>query len=105
RLYISSRRAFFLFDVGHIFNRNIEEVTLSFDDQDLLVLYTDGIVEALNANNVFYGSRRLQNLLAKNGDKSADIILETLASDVSEYMGEDKQHDDSAILVIKTKGK
>jgi len=92
-------------DDGHIFNRNIEEVTLSFDDQDLLVLYTDGIVEALNANNVFYGSRRLQNLLAKNGDKSADIILETLSSDISEYIGEAKQHDDMTILVIKTKGK
>src|SRR5699024_8734576 len=57
-------------DAGEAFDRNIEELTLSIEKQDLLILYTDGIVEALNSNHVFYGRHRLQNLLAKNNGRS-----------------------------------
>src|SRR5699024_7959502 len=43
-------------DAGEAFDCNIEELTLSLEKHDQLILYTDGIVEAMNANQVFYGT-------------------------------------------------
>ena len=88
---------------SEVFDKNIEEVKLEFSDDDVLVLYTDGIVEALNENHTSYGTHRLNNLLKKNKDMSAPEILQELSRDVSTYIGEAKQHDDMTMMIIKLK--
>lgn len=85
------------------FDQNIEEVELDLVGDDVLVLYTDGIVEALNKNHKFYGSKRLNRILLKNRKRSAADILEKISNDVRSYIAEAKQHDDMTMLVIKLK--
>lgn len=83
------------------FDENIKEVQLSLSDGDLLVLYTDGIVEALNEAHQFYGDRRLSKQLLSHKSKSSKDILDVLSNDVSTFIGSAKQHDDMTIMVIK----
>lgn len=86
-----------------IFDENIEEVTLNVNKDDVIVLYTDGIVEALNSNHNFYGAKRLNNLLLQNKKKSAADILEEISFDVKSYVADAEQHDDMTMLVMKWK--
>ena len=88
-------------DNGLSFDANIEEVKLPLDKEDGLILYTDGIVEALNSNHIFYGSHRLNNILSKHKLASATDILNTLSSDIDAYIGNAKQHDDMTMVIIK----
>lgn len=88
---------------GETFARTIEETKLSLSEDDLLVLYTDGIVEALNERNTFYGTQRLNNILKVNKARSAKQILELLSSDVQSFIGSAKQHDDMTVMIMKFK--
>lgn len=85
------------------FDQNIEEVELDLTDDDVLVLYTDGIVEALNENKKFYGEHRLNNLLLRNKERSAADILQEVSQDVRSYIGDAKQHDDMTMVIMKLK--
>jgi hypothetical protein len=83
------------------FDKNIEEVELNLIKDDVLVLYTDGIVEALNENKKFYGEHRLNNILLRNKERSAADILQEVSHDVRSYIGDAKQHDDMTMVIIK----
>lgn len=83
------------------FDDNIKEVQLDLEEGDLLVLYTDGIVEALNETHHFYGGNRLLEQLKKQRNKTSREILDVLSEDVSAFIGSAKQHDDMTIMVVK----
>ena len=83
------------------FDDNIKEVELNLAEGDLLVLYTDGIVEALNDTHQFYGGKRLLKQLKNQKNKTSQEILDVLSKDVSSFIGTAKQHDDMTIMVIK----
>lgn len=83
------------------FDNNIQETTLQLNAGDLLVLYTDGIIEALNSARQFYGGKRLRQLLKKEEGGKANQILTKLVEDVTKFAGQAKQHDDMTVMVIK----
>ncbi|NGP75497.1 SpoIIE family protein phosphatase [Balneolaceae bacterium YR4-1] len=83
------------------FDDNIKEVQLALGEGDMLVLYTDGIVEALNETHQFYGGNRLLDQLKNQKNKSSQEIIDILSEDVSSFIGSAKQHDDMTMMVIK----
>ncbi len=87
--------------ISNSFDNNIQESTLNLASGDVLVLYTDGVVESLNTARQFYGTDRLRKLLSSRKNKQADVILSDLVSDVTTFAGQAKQHDDMTIMVIK----
>ena len=87
------------------FDNNIREIKLNLADEDLLVLYTDGIVEALNEKHNFYGDERLRELLKNQNYKTSQQILDMISDDVVKFIGSSKQHDDMTIMVIKMNGR
>jgi sigma-B regulation protein RsbU (phosphoserine phosphatase) len=72
---------------------------------DILFAYTDGVTEAMNANNELYGEKRLQTILNKN-EKSEDIkeILTYVDSDITTYTGSTEQSDDITMIIFKLQG-
>lgn len=86
------------------FDDNINEVKLNLEEGDLLVLYTDGIVEALNETHQFYGGNRLLKRLKNQKAKTSQEILDVLSKDVISFIGSAKQHDDMTIMVVKMNG-
>jgi hypothetical protein len=83
------------------FSDNIREIRLDLCTDDILVLYTDGIVEALNEAREFYGNKRLVSLLKRHKKHSSSEILNAIFENVSTFVGKAKQHDDMTTMVIR----
>jgi serine phosphatase RsbU (regulator of sigma subunit) len=74
---------------------------LDFASGDLLVLATDGFFEWANGSEELFGSKRLENSIRANRDKSAAQIISTLYQDVLHFAGGTSQKDDLTAIVIK----
>lgn len=83
------------------FKNNLYEESLQLEKDDLLVLFTDGIVEAVSTDRQFYGDKRLHRLLKHHHDKPSEEIVAHIMRDVEEFTEGAKQHDDMTLLVIK----
>ncbi len=68
---------------------------------DVLLLYTDGIVEATSASDEMYGDDRLIDLLRENAEKPAQVILDRVFESVDEFTGGCPLDDDTSVSVIK----
>ena len=63
---------------------------------DSLVLYTDGITEAMNANDELYGDQRLLTLLGSGGDR-VSLLGRCILEDVKRFIGARPQSDDMCL--------
>lgn len=79
-----------------------DEITLS--DGDLLVLYTDGLVERLNNCKMLFGVNRLVETLRANRHRTADEIIESILQAVSAFSGDIAQADDETLVILKVIG-
>lgn len=72
---------------------------LQFSSGDLLLLYTDGLVEARNASNEEFGEQRLAEFVKENYQQNADDFSLKLRETLKRFSG--KLQDDMTMLVIK----
>ncbi|MEG4859150.1 PP2C family protein-serine/threonine phosphatase [Microcoleus sp. K1-B6] len=70
---------------------------------DVVVLYTDGITEAQNMDELLYGLDRLIEVIEINWQRSATEIRHAVIKDVRSHIGEQKVFDDITLLVLKQK--
>jgi len=70
---------------------------------DVVVLYTDGITEAENIDQVLYGLERLIEVIQINWQRTASEIRYAVIDDVRSHIGEQKVLDDITLLVLKQK--
>ena len=68
---------------------------------DVMVLYTDGITEAMNEEDELFGDDRLINIIKQNHDKSAKEINLLILEAVEKFGAKSKYTDDRTIVVIK----
>jgi sigma-B regulation protein RsbU (phosphoserine phosphatase) len=78
-----------------------EEANLELRPGDLMVAYTDGVPEALNAEGEEFGEERLKELLRESHDCGAEEILARISSRVRDWIGAAEQHDDITIVAMK----
>jgi phosphoserine phosphatase RsbU/P len=67
---------------------------------DRLLLYTDGITEARNADDEEYGEGRLANLLAEHRDLDATALHQTVLDTVTRFCSARGFQDDATLLVV-----
>lgn len=84
-----------------LFERETHQYKLPLSKGDIIVLYTDGIVEAKNSKNHYYGDTRLLELVESNRNKSAEELLNLILSDVKTFFGLSDANDDMTLIVIK----
>ncbi|MEO8664510.1 MAG: GAF domain-containing SpoIIE family protein phosphatase [Ignavibacteria bacterium] len=85
----------FFGDVGFEFE------DLKLQKNDVILLYTDGVPEAMSKNKEFYGDERLIEFLKINSNKKSDQILKLLLRDVQNFAKGAEQSDDITCGVIK----
>jgi sigma-B regulation protein RsbU (phosphoserine phosphatase) len=79
-----------------------EEKELELDSGDVLVAYTDGIVEPENEYGEMFGEKRLTDLLLKNADRDSQEIIARVMEAVQQWTGETAElQDDMTILVAR----
>ncbi len=68
---------------------------------DILLFYTDGITEAMNAQRELFGDERLATVLRANSHCAPNEIVTAVLAAVGEFAGDTAQSDDMTIVVIK----
>lgn len=71
----------------------------------LLVAYTDGIVEAVDAKDDAYGMDRLKALIASRRWSSAREVVEAIFAAVRDHVGSDERDDDQTVVAVIRKAK
>ena len=70
---------------------------------DRLFLYTDGVAEATNANNEFYGTEKMLKVLNNNKNISCEELLYKIKEDIDSFVKEAPQFDDITMLSLEIK--
>lgn len=73
----------------------------SLRTDDVLMVYTDGIVEAEDEDGNEYGFERLKSWILQTHAGSADERLDLLMRSVGQFVGRARQHDDMTCLVVR----
>ena len=92
-------------DFGSRFAETLDEVELNLQENDTIVLYTDGISESKNSKNEDFGDFQFQKILLENTNKSADDITNSVLKEITLFSSNNHQHDDITLVILKWKPK
>lgn len=84
--------------LGLFLGISLDEQTISPPHKSLLLMYTDGITEAVNNNDEFYGIDQLQQVLKENRQNSASDICESVWRSLEDHLKDTPQQDDVTIM-------
>jgi len=82
-------------------NKTYKSSKIEMKYGDVLLLYTDGVINSMDNNNQHYGIEKLENNLQNLIDLSADEVVTKLVKSIAIYQGESKQADDITLLAVK----
>jgi sigma-B regulation protein RsbU (phosphoserine phosphatase) len=90
--------------LGCLESFSFPESKLSFEINEILVLYSDGITEAVNEQGDEFGEDQLSELIFKNQTRPARDIVEIILREAEQYAGNLPQTDDMTLMVVKRIG-
>jgi serine phosphatase RsbU (regulator of sigma subunit) len=79
----------------------LDEHTRRLHPGDLIVLYTDGITEATDANGEMFGDEGLARVLAGPPDLDPAAIRERVVREVRSFVGDAEPHDDMTMVIMR----
>ena len=79
--------------------------SLQLEPEDALVLYTDGVTEAINGDGALYDEDRLSAILAHERESDARTLVASVRSDVRHFVGSAPVADDITILALRYTGR
>lgn len=88
---------------GDTFLKHISEEKIQLKENDLIILFTDGVVESVSKTSKVYGDSRLFSLIKKNHHLTAEKIIKKIDDDLQKFEEMSEQHDDMTMVVIKKK--
>jgi serine phosphatase RsbU (regulator of sigma subunit) len=88
-------------DNGERFESLLEEVRQPLAAGDLVLLFTDGVTEAMNAAGDAFGEERLAALVEQHGDLSPQELRERILREIRTFVGGAGQHDDLTLVLLK----
>jgi serine phosphatase RsbU (regulator of sigma subunit) len=88
-------------DNGELFDRLLQEETIALGDGDLCALFTDGITEAMDADDQLFGEGRLGEFLAHHMDLAPDVLRARILDEISSFVGNAPQHDDMTLILFR----
>jgi len=88
-------------DSGGVFDRFCTDFPFRFGEGDLLLLYTDGMTEALDAQGSEFGVERLSVELLETAGLGVERTLQQLSRSVMEFAGKQLQHDDITLIALQ----
>jgi len=90
-------------DGGEVFNRVTKDFTIELYPNDCLILYTDGVTEALDVDGEEFGMDRTTHAIIESASDGAVAILQRITEDLQKFVGAAPQHDDITLIVIRKK--
>ena len=91
--------------VGVLDDLQLDNHVIDLAEEDFLVLYTDGVTDAINSEEHDFGTQCLKNVvttaLASGEDLDAQDVIDVILNAVKSYTGDQPQFDDMTLFVIK----
>jgi len=78
-----------------------ESEKVLLQNEAILILYTDGLVEAMDKNEVEFGETRLKKLLKENRQKNCRELVDLIVKAVRRHTGDVHLQDDFTLVVLK----
>lgn len=75
--------------------------TLQLEPGTVLLLYTDGVVDAQDSREERFGSERMVDVVRKSLPRSARGVQEALLAQLQQFMGDEPQFDDITFIVVE----
>ncbi len=88
-------------DSGDVFDRIAADISVPLEPDDCLVLYTDGITEALDADGDEFGPERMVRSIQASARDGAEGLIACLTADVRTFAGGHPQNDDITLIVVR----
>jgi serine phosphatase RsbU (regulator of sigma subunit) len=88
------------FDLGPIFDKKLKDDVIQIKKGDRILVYTDGVVEAMSEDNEEFGEERFLDIVMNHGSKRSGEFINVLVNAMTEHQGEAEQHDDITILTF-----
>jgi sigma-B regulation protein RsbU (phosphoserine phosphatase) len=88
-------------DNGQMFERLLEEQTIPIHEDDIFVLFTDGISEAMNAADDCFGEARLGRIVEEHAHLPSDQLRERILREIAAFVGDAPQHDDMTMILLR----
>ncbi|MCD4813584.1 SpoIIE family protein phosphatase [bacterium] len=86
-----------------LFRKSLTQESVKLKKGDLLLVYTDGITEAMNPRREQYGEQRLIDLMKQNHKLSAEDFIGKLSDDIVTFTEDYPQNDDITCVAVKEK--
>lgn len=87
--------------VGMIEKQEYQTITFPLEQDDILVMYSDGITESLLPDNTLFGTERLSDLIAQYHKLQPAALVEKISNHVFELTGRRTFDDDATCIVIR----
>jgi sigma-B regulation protein RsbU (phosphoserine phosphatase) len=91
------------FPLGLFPDAAYEEISVGAQPGDFIIFFSDGILDAENAQEEMYGHDRLAGLLCSLRDQPAAEIADAILADVARFQGAQDRFDDETIIVLRVR--
>jgi phosphoserine phosphatase RsbU/P len=78
-----------------------DEAKIKLKKNDMLVIFSDGITEAMNKDEEEFEEERLFKLIKSNKDKKAEELIELIFKEVNNFAKGQPQSDDMTMVILK----
>jgi phosphoserine phosphatase RsbU/P len=91
------------FPLGILNEAEYKETVLELSPGDVIVFYTDGIVEAFNPEGKIFGFDRLIETIEVSSSNSAESLVKKILDEVKAFAAGSPQHDDLSLIIVRAK--
>jgi sigma-B regulation protein RsbU (phosphoserine phosphatase) len=88
-------------DKGAVFERVTKDLEFQLESGDTLLLYTDGVNEAMDAQGEEFGEERIHKTLADLAPQGPQAVIDALIDEVDQFCGGRRGHDDITLVVLQ----
>ena len=85
------------------FSSCLAEKSIPVKSGDVLLLYSDGLTEAMNSKHQLFDQSRLESALKESAHFPAEKIVERITLRLDEFVQSEEPHDDVTMVAIKVK--
>lgn len=90
---------------GRIFDQSIQVDSIDLNPGDLLLIYSDGITEAMNFKKEEFGEERLEAIAGNLDGYKAQQARDAVMTEVSRFLGNIPPQDDQTLVVLRVESK
>jgi serine phosphatase RsbU (regulator of sigma subunit) len=89
------------FFIGMFEEAEYQDASAQFEEGDLCLVFTDGIVEAYSdREEAQYGTDRLRAVMSRNQGRDVEGMIDAVIGDLGDFMGESTYYDDLAMVAV-----